>query len=256
MSDVKFTVAQPYPEDNGAVTTPAGGTWSANTFSFKVSVVYDADETDIDNFGVDRAAVLAWNGNVIGAVAANDKVVIPVTLDTSRAFKFVVCYQIAATYDVTSHNARINDAEVTFTQSSASEYILTLASAATATAITFGTAAATLEFSAPAPMGMQGREMHTRSAFGKAIQQSFADPERSLDIVTIEYNPMLSIPTGGLATLHQWRKDQVYLKLENTSGATSPLLPVSGTIGAMSQLDTRTQNEVETITFIVDAEEV
>lgn len=253
MSDVKFTVAQPAPGDNGAVTTPAGGTWAANTFSFKVSALYASSESDVDNFGVNRAQVVAWEAIV---VAANDKVVIPVTLTTGRAFKFVVCYQVAATYNVANAGVRIDDASVSYTQTSATEYTITITSGAASTTVTFGAAAATLELSAPATMSAETREMHTRGAFGASVQQSFADPLRSLESVTISYSATLSIPTGGLAQLHQWRRDQVYLKLENTSGATSPLLPVNGVIGSMSQIDNRTQNETETITVIVDAEGV
>ena len=88
------------------------------------------------------------------------------------------------------------------------------------------------------------------------MHQSFTDPERSIEMVIISYSSDLSIPSGGLATLHEWRKSQVYLKLEDTSGATSPLLPVLGVIGRMSQLSTRTQNDTETIDFMVDSEEV
>jgi len=253
--DLKFTVVQPYPEDDGAVTTPAGGGWTPGTFSFKVSVLYyDDDETDIDNFGVNRGTVAAWE-NI--SVASGDKVVIPVKIDTTRSFKFVVCFQSGATYNVSSAGNKAKDGFVTFTQSSATEYEITVISnALPPRTITFGASATTLEFSSPAYMSFSGRQMHVTDAYGNVIQKSLQNIDRSLETIDIVYSSVLSIPSSGLNTLHQWRKKQVYLKLENTSGATSPLLPVCGVIGTMSQIDTRTQNEQETLSFIVDKEGV
>jgi len=252
MADLKLTVAQIAPEQNGAITLATGGGWSAGTFSFKVAAVYDG-VTDIDNFGVIRTSVTNWE-NI--SVTAASKVVIPIKIETSRAFKFEVCFQSGATYDPSTPGTRIAAAYRTYTQAEATEYTITLtANSSSPGTLTFGVLPSSMSLSAPVTLSWEPRQMSIRDAFGNTTQITYM-ADRLIDKIIASYSTTQSIKTTDFATLLKWFKKQVYLKVEDTSGATAPLFPVLGVITSMTQITTRTNNEYETIIFDIDKEEV
>jgi len=251
MPDVTFTVDQQAPADDGAITTPATGTWAAATYSFLVLARYDDDTTDVDNYGADRTTPAAWE-NIV--VAANDTVIIPVTLDTVRAFTFVVLRQTAATYDPSAAGAIIDNAELTVTQSAASTYSISIDSGATSANLTIGAAANTLSFSPPATPDVIYRDPNGRNYQGKLLRKSFID-DRIIEQLSITANAFLSVGTG-LTTLQRWLKNHVYCKLEFPSGATSYFDDTHGFLKTIGAYDTRTDKENYQIVFDVDAESV
>ena len=253
MTDIKFTVDQTYPEDNGAITTPTGGGgggWAVGTYSFKVVAWYSSDETEVDNAGVDRGVVAAWE-NI--AITAGDKVIIPVSIDTTRHFEFAVYFQIAASYDETANGADVTTVNVS--QTSATEWELTLENDATAVNLILESSAAEVELSPPATIEATFRQPFSRSYTGSLIKESFLD-DRVVDSIIINANAYLSIGTN-LSVLQRWMKDQVYLKIEDSNtGTTSYFDAVYGTIGSLSAFNTRTENEVIQIFIPVDAEDI
>lgn len=251
MSDVKFTVDQQAPAADGAVSTPATGSWTGATYSFKVMARYNSDATDVDNFGVDRDTVGVWNEII---VAGSDSVVIPVTLDTKRDFTFQVIRQTAAAYVEGNAGALINDAELSFTQTSATIYTITLDSGASSANLTIGDNANTLEFSAPATPEVVYRNPSGRAYQGQLIRRDFIDSDRIIDQISILADSFLSITVTGQATLQRWLKNHVYTKLTFPSGASSFFTDVHGFIQSLSYYDTRTDKDKHQIIFDVDAE--
>jgi hypothetical protein len=254
MSDVKFTVSQTAPTDNGAITTPTGGSWGASTYNFKVVAWYADDETQVDNAGVDRGVIAAWESIV---VAANDSVVIPVAVDTTRAFTFAVYWQGGASFDETLNAARIDDGEITLSQTSATEWTLTVDSEATSVNLILGAAAAELELSPPAPISAIFRDAFNRAYTGELVKESFLD-SRVLESLTIDANTVLAISGNGtLEMLQRWMKDQVRLKIEDThASSTSYFTEMYGVIGNISQFATRTDLATTQIFCPIDSEVV
>ena len=253
MSDVKLTVDQQAPASNGAVSTPIDGSWAPATYSFKVMARYADDATDIDNFGVDRATVAAWD-NI--TVANNDLVVIPVTLDTRRPFTFQVIRQTAGAYVEGNAGALIHDAELTVTQSAVDTYEITLDSGTSGANLDINDSANLLEFSPPTTPGVVYRDKTGRAYQGDKITRSFLDA-RSVEQMIITGDANLATDTTGKITLQRWKLNTVYLKLEfPDAAATSLYQTFHGMIQNLSWYSQRTPDETIQIIFDVDQETI
>lgn len=251
MSDAKLTVANEAPTSNGAVTTPTGGSWSVGTYSFKVMAKY-SDNNHIDNYGVTRGTVAAWN-NI--SVAAGDSVVIPITLDTARQHDIVVVYQAGASFNDGAAAVVINSSEVAVTQTAYDEYTITIDSGSVSDNLTVGASANTVEFSPPTTFKATYRQPSQRAIDGTIIKQDYID-SRILDTLVIDANPYLSVGTS-LPTLQRWFRDQVYLKIEDTnSDTTSYFSAAYGTISMINAYNTRTDQPVMQFIFVIDDEDV
>jgi len=106
MSQEQLTLKiwNPIPVDNAAITTPAGGTWSADTYSFLVAAWFYDDETDIDYAGWSMQEQAEWN-NI--AVAVNDKVVIDWTAAEKRPDHYSVYFQSGSSYNLEVSGVKI-----------------------------------------------------------------------------------------------------------------------------------------------------
>lgn len=253
MADVTLTVVQEAPSQDGAPSTPNTGAWPISTTSLKIMAYYKGDTTLIDNYGVDRTTVSNWN-NI--TTAEDDAIVVPVTIDTTRAFSFVVVFQNLSTYNEAVSGTIIDNSELTITQLTATTWSISINDDTADGSITIGDDPNKVEFSPPTTMSFVERPATTRDYRGKGLDIGYLD-DRLIDTAIVTGNNTVSDDSTTLQTIQRWQRDRVYIKAEETKAdVVSYINWVKGFINDFTQSSSVITTKNFNISILVDEEDV
>lgn len=155
------------PYEKSAITTPTGGGWAVDTYSFRVVAIYGpSDTTDKDLMGVNRlgGGEGLWEG--VGVVAG-DKVVIDWNAAARAPNFYRVYYQVGAnwlTSQVATEAAEVNGNTTTVTIDSPSD----------ASTVTFGIYPTSLVINPVLDLTGLMRDRSGRGYNGKLFTKSYA----------------------------------------------------------------------------------
>jgi len=205
MATLTLTVTNDSPNGAGTVQTPADGTWGSKTISIRVVAWYSALETDVDNAGIRRTTVAAWD-NI--TVAANDSLLFAFAHSDPPPDHYSFYYQVATSWD--SANSAAKCTAVIETASLTQSTCAVADDDDTAT-ITFGATANSVTINPVYDLPPAVRENTLRAYNGALVKADYADT-RLLDSLDIIFNVTASaVAQAGLMRLMRWIKNSVRL---------------------------------------------
>jgi len=200
MAVLTLTITNDSPTGAGTVLTPTGGAWASKTISLRVVAWYRSSESNIDDAGINRGTVAAWNNITVGA---SDSIQLAFTHAARAPHHYSFYYQEAATWD--SANAAKKCTAV-ITPASPTQSLCEVANDDDTATVTFGAAPSGISLSPITGFEPMSRTNTLRAYNNSLVKKDYVD-ERLLDAIVIAYPvTALGAAQDAIIRLTRWQK--------------------------------------------------